>query len=91
LGIQRSFPRDLREDGALKKFLVLYMADPASFETMMRNSTPEMQKKGMEAWMHWMGAHKASLVDGGAPLGKTKRIRTTPRRSCSARTTRIFR
>jgi len=58
----------------MKKFLVLYMADPAAFETMMQNSTPEMQKKGMEAWMKWMGAHQASLVDGGAPLGKTKRV-----------------
>ncbi len=24
--------------------------------------------------MKWMGDHKASLVDGGAPLGKTKRV-----------------
>ena len=58
----------------MKKFLVLYMADPAAFETMMRNSSPEMQKKGMEAWMKWMDAHKASIVEGGSPLGKTKRV-----------------
>ena len=58
----------------MKKFMVLYMADPAAFETMMKNSTPEMQKKGMEAWMHWMTTHKESMVDGGAPLGKTKRV-----------------
>ena len=24
--------------------------------------------------MKWMGDHKSSLVDGGAPLGKTKRV-----------------
>jgi len=58
----------------MKKFLVLYMADSAEFEQMMKNSTPEQQKKGMEAWMKWMGDNKASLVDGGAPLGKTKRV-----------------
>jgi hypothetical protein len=58
----------------MKKFLVLYMADRAEFEKMMRNSTPEQQKKGMEGWMKWMDAYKASLVDGGAPLGKTKRV-----------------
>ena len=58
----------------MKKFLVLYMADSADFEEMMKNFTPEQQKKGMEAWMKWMGDHKASLVDGGAPLGKTKRV-----------------
>ena len=60
----------------MKKFLVLYMADAAAFEKMMQASTPEQRQKGMEAWMKWMGAHKASLVDGGAPLGKSKRVDT---------------
>jgi hypothetical protein len=58
----------------MKKFLVLYMANGAAFEKMMKNSTPEQQKQGMDAWTKWMGTHKASLVDGGAPLGKTKRV-----------------
>ncbi len=58
----------------MKKFMVLYMANAADFEKMMKKSTPEQQKKGMEGWMKWMGDHKASLVDGGAPLGKTKRV-----------------
>ena len=58
----------------MKKFLVLYMANSADFEKMMKNSTPEQQKKGMDAWMHWMNSNKASMVDGGAPLGKTKRV-----------------
>src|SRR6202011_1940831 len=58
----------------MKKFMVLYMASGAEFEKMMKNHTPEQQKKGMEAWMKWMGDNKASLVDGGAPLGKTKRV-----------------
>jgi hypothetical protein len=58
----------------MKKFLVLFMANRADFEKMMKNSTPEQQKKGMEGWMKWMDAHRAALVDGGAPLGKTKRV-----------------
>jgi hypothetical protein len=58
----------------MKKFMVLYMATRADFERMMQNATPEQHKKGMEAWMKWMQSHKASLVDGGAPLGKTKRV-----------------
>ena len=58
----------------MKKFLVLYMANAAEFEQMMQNSTPEQRQKGMEAWMKWMGDNKASLVEGGAPLGKTKRV-----------------
>jgi hypothetical protein len=58
----------------MKKFLVLYMASGTDIETMMKNSTPEQQKKGMEAWMKWMGDNKASLVDGGAPVGKSKKV-----------------
>jgi len=50
------------------------MASEAEFEKMMKTSTPEQQKKGMEAWMKWMNEHKPSLIDGGAPLGKTKRV-----------------
>jgi hypothetical protein len=60
----------------MKKFMVLYMASGADFEKMM-SSTPEQQKKGMEAWMKWMNANTASIVDGGAPLGKTKRVDQT--------------
>ena len=58
----------------MNKFMVLYMANGADFERMMKESTPEQQKKGMDAWMKWMGDHKASIVEGGAPLGKTKRV-----------------
>jgi hypothetical protein len=58
----------------MKKFVVLYMASRADFEKMMENSTPEQQKKGMDAWMKWMDDNKSSIVDGGAPLGKTKRV-----------------
>ena len=58
----------------MKKFLVLYMAPSAQFEQMMKSATPEHHQKGMDAWMNWMNANKASLVDGGAPLGKTKRV-----------------
>jgi hypothetical protein len=60
----------------MKKFMVLYMANGADFERMMKESTPEQQKKGMDAWMKWMGDNKASMVDGGAPLGKSKKIDT---------------
>ena len=58
----------------MKKFMVLYMAPSAQFEQMIKNATPEQQQKGMDAWMKWMNANKASLADGGAPLGKTKRV-----------------
>src|ERR1700682_6583332 len=69
----RSLSSKPRED-PMKKFMVLYMANGAEFEKMMKSSTPEQQKKGMDAWMKWMDSNKKSIVDGGAPLGKTKRV-----------------
>jgi hypothetical protein len=62
------------EDHPMKKFLVLYMANAAAMAEMMKNSTPEQRKNGMEAWTKWMDRHKSSLVDRGAPVGKTKRV-----------------
>jgi hypothetical protein len=58
----------------MKKFMALYMASGPQFEKMMKDSTPEQRKKGMDAWMKWMNANKASIIEGGAPLGKTKRV-----------------
>jgi hypothetical protein len=58
----------------MKKFMVLYMAPSAQFEQMMKNATPEQHQKGMDAWMKWVKANEQSLVDDGAPLGKTKRV-----------------
>jgi hypothetical protein len=58
----------------MKKFMVLSMASGPEFEKMIKSSTPERQKKGMDAWMKWMNANKASVVEGGASLGKTKRV-----------------
>ena len=58
----------------MKKFLALYMANADQMADMMKSSTPEQRQKGTEAWTKWMDHHKASLVDRGAPVGKTKRI-----------------
>ena len=65
---------ETRMENSMKKFMVLYMASTADFEKMMRNSTPDQQKQMMDAWMKWMNAHKASIVEGGGPLGKTRRV-----------------
>lgn len=58
----------------MKKFLALYTANADAMADMMKNSTPEQRKKGTEAWEKWMEHNKASLIDRGAPVGKTKRI-----------------
>ena len=60
----------------MKKFLVLYKASPAAFAQMMK-ATPEQQKAGMDAWMAWGKKAASSIVDMGAPLGKSLRVTKT--------------
>ncbi len=60
----------------MKKFLVLYRAPASSFE-QMKKTTPEQQKAGMDAWMSWSKKASSSLVDMGAPLGKSVRVTKT--------------
>jgi hypothetical protein len=57
----------------MKKFLVLYKAPASSFE-LMQKATPEQRKAGMEAWMGWIKTAAASIVDMGAPLGKSLHV-----------------
>jgi hypothetical protein len=57
----------------MKKFLVLYKASASAFEQMMK-ATPEQQKAGMEGWMAWSKKAASSIVDMGAPLGKSLRV-----------------
>lgn len=57
----------------MKKFLVLYKAPSSAFEEMGK-ATPEQQKAGMDAWMAWGQKAAASIVDMGAPLGKSLRV-----------------
>src|SRR5689334_22188688 len=57
----------------MKKFLVLYKAPGSSFEQMMK-APPEQQKAGMDAWMAWSQKVAKSIVDMGAPLGKSLRV-----------------
>src|SRR6476619_1155004 len=57
----------------MKKFLVLYKASAAAFE-QMKKSTPDQQKAGMDAWNSWGKKAGPSIVDMGAPLGKSLRV-----------------
>jgi hypothetical protein len=58
----------------MKKFLVLYKASTQAFEQMMKTATPEQQKAGMDAWMTWGKKAASSIVDMGAPLGKSVHV-----------------
>lgn len=50
------------------------MAPVAEMEKMMTNMTPEEMEESMAEWNAWMESKKDSIVDMGAPLGKTKRV-----------------
>jgi len=58
----------------MKQYLALYMASGADFEKMMRESTPEQRKQGMEEWGKWAKKHHTEIVEMGAPVGKTKKV-----------------
>lgn len=58
----------------MKKFFVLYKAPIEEFQKAMTKWTGEERKASMAEWQAWMGKHKADLVDGGAPVGKTKQL-----------------
>lgn len=58
----------------MKKFLVIYGMPAAAMAEMMKNSSPEEHKKGMDEWKQWMEANKDSFVDMGAPAGKNTRV-----------------
>jgi hypothetical protein len=63
----------------MKKFLAVYIGNNAAPKRAQWDALePEKRKareaEGMRAWMAWVAEHQASIVDGGAPLGKTKRV-----------------
>ncbi len=63
----------------MKKFVAMYLAPAASVERMkemMKNAPPEQMRAGMELWMNWAKKYEKSIVELGAPLGKTKKITT---------------
>ena len=46
----------------------------ASIDEMMKNSTPEQRKAGMDSWVAWSKKHEKDLVELGTPTGKNKRV-----------------
>ena len=61
----------------MKHFLAIYMATPSSlakWREQPESVRAEKQAAGAAAWQAWVEQHKASIVDMGAPLGKTKAI-----------------
>jgi hypothetical protein len=61
----------------VKKFLAVYLGSASGIDAWKKLDEDKRKRQeaaGMEAWMNWGTANQKSIVDQGAPLGKTKRI-----------------
>src|SRR5215470_10724328 len=62
----------------MKKYFALFMIPAAAVDEWKKKTKPEEMKaaseKMMREWESWGKAHERSLLDRGAPLGKTKRV-----------------
>ena len=57
----------------MTKYMALYIAPAASVKKFMSMPPAEMKAATAE-WGAWSEAHKADIVDEGAPLNKTMRV-----------------
>jgi len=60
----------------MKNFLAIYTGTAEKLEAFKKLDAEERARReaeGMKAWMDWGEKNAASIVDVGAPLGKTKR------------------
>jgi hypothetical protein len=61
----------------MKKFMAVFTGSPDAMSAWQALDPAERQRReaeGMQAWGHWVEAHAASIVDNGAPLGRTRRV-----------------
>ena len=61
----------------MKKFFAVYLGSPSGLDAWRKMDDAMRKQKesvGVQAWKDWMAKHEKSLVDGGCPLGRTKRI-----------------
>lgn len=56
----------------MKHFLVLFLAPVTEREAMMKNMPRDEMLRIVGPWRKWKEENKASLVDAGNPVGKTK-------------------
>ena len=60
----------------MKQFMAIYLGTPAAlarWDSLGESERKEREAAGITAWLDWMATHRASVVDSGGPLGKTKR------------------
>lgn len=61
----------------MKKFLAIYLGTTASmakWQDLSEAARQEKEAAGMKAWGAWAEKHSQSILEMGAPLGKTKHV-----------------
>jgi hypothetical protein len=61
----------------MKQFLAIYTgsaAAMASWNSMPEHELRERQAAGIKSWHQWIELNKASIIESGAPLGRTKSV-----------------
>ncbi len=61
----------------MKNFLAIYIGTPAAMAQWNALPDSEKQKRqaeGVQAWHAWADRNKASIVEMGGPLGRTKSV-----------------
>jgi hypothetical protein len=56
----------------MAKFMAIYTGTPGARAAAQPD--PAMIARGMQAWGEWMARYADRVVDGGGPLGKTKKV-----------------
>ncbi|MBI5616801.1 MAG: hypothetical protein HY943_10960 [Gammaproteobacteria bacterium] len=61
----------------MKRFLAVYLGSEAALARSGWNALSDAERnarraEGVAAWGRWVATHRASIVDTGAPLGRTK-------------------
>jgi len=63
----------------MKTYLAIFTGSPsamAAWQTMDAAQREAKEKAGMAAWQAWAEKNQSSIVDQGAPVGKTRRVTT---------------
>ena len=61
----------------MKRYLAIYTGTVAVMEKWKALPEHELQKRqaaGIKGWKEWAERNKASIVEGGGPLGRTKSV-----------------
>jgi leucyl aminopeptidase (aminopeptidase T) len=61
----------------MKHYLAIFTGSPASMDAWSSLDAAQREAKeqaGMAAWKAWAEKNQASIVEQGAPLGKTKQV-----------------